>query len=183
MNKNVSKNYFNNYIDKLIFLQNLIPASILAILTTLFYFPSLRYPFQFDDIANITKKFVIRMDNPLQRWTTHSRWMSDYLNNLNYKIGLFDPFYYRSFNLIIHILSGLILFFLILDLCKFLKKDNFLYKNSLLVAFSTAALFLLHPVQTQTVSYVIQARLEGLASLFILTTILFFVKAFKTQNI
>ncbi|MFA5075498.1 MAG: tetratricopeptide repeat protein [Candidatus Babeliales bacterium] len=183
MSKKISKNYSINYIDKLIFLQNVIPVFILTILTTLFYFPSLRYPFQFDDIANITKKFVIRMDNPLSRWTTHSRWMSDWLNNLNYKIGLFDPFYYRSFNLIIHVLSGLILFFLILDLCKFLKKENFLNKNSLLVAFSTAALFLLHPVQTQTVSYVIQARLEGLASLFILTTVLFFVKAFKTQNI
>ncbi len=173
----------NNSIEKLTLLQKIIPPAILTFLTTLFYYPSLKYPFQFDDIANITKKFVIRMDKPLERWHSHSRWMSDWLNNINYRIGLFDPFYYRSFNLIIHILSGLALFYLVLDLCRFLNKKSFLHSNALFIAFATAGLFLLHPVQTQTISYVIQARLEGLATLFILTTILLFAKAFKTQNL
>ncbi|MFC1894355.1 tetratricopeptide repeat protein [Candidatus Dependentiae bacterium] len=177
------KNYFShNDYPKLPLWQRIIPPSILAILTTIFYYPSLKYPFQFDDLANITKKFSIRHDNPLARWLTNSRWMGDWLNRLNYKIGGFDPFYYRTFNLIIHILAGISVFYLIHALCRCIKNKPFLYNNSLLIAFTTSALFLLHPVQTQTISYVIQARLEGLATLFVLTTLMLFVKAFTSKN-
>ena len=48
------------------------------------------------------------------------------------------------------------------------KKSASLAQRALPVAFFTALLFLLHPVQTQTVSYVIQGQLEGLASLFMM---------------
>ncbi|MCK4650981.1 tetratricopeptide repeat protein [Candidatus Babeliales bacterium] len=168
--------------NKLSFLQKIIPPSILAILTAIFYWPSLNYPFQFDDLANITKNFGIRFDIPWKSFFS-SRWMSFWLNRVNYQFGEFNPFIYRLTNLIIHILTGLILFFLILELCRFLKTKPFFLNNALIIAFTTSALFLLHPVQTQTVSYVIQARMEGLATLFILATILFYVKIFKTQNI
>jgi protein O-mannosyl-transferase len=168
--------------SNLSFWQKIIPPSILAIITTLFYWPSLKYPFQFDDLANITKKFAIRSDNPLTRWTNHSRWMGDWLNKINYEIGMFDPFSYRLLNLFIHVLAGILVFYLIIDLCRFLKNKPFFYNNAVLIAFATSTLFLIHPVQTQTVSYVIQARLEGLATLFILATILTFVRAFHVKN-
>lgn len=160
----------------------LIPPAILSIITTLFYLPSLRYPFQFDDIANISKRFAIRFDNPFTRWWTNSRWFSDWLNTINFQIGRFDPFYYRLFNLVIHILAGVVLFYLLLDLCKALKNRPFFTENALFISFAASALFLLHPVQTQTVSYVIQARLEGLATLFILLTIFLFVRAFSVAK-
>ena len=38
----------------------IIPPSVLAFLTLLFYLPSRHYDFQFDDIANITKLYDIR---------------------------------------------------------------------------------------------------------------------------
>ncbi|MBD3273057.1 tetratricopeptide repeat protein [Candidatus Dependentiae bacterium] len=163
--------------------QNILPPFILTIITTLFYWPSLNYPFQFDDLANITKKFAIRNDNPLTRIFTNARWMADWLNRINYQMGRFNPFYYRLFNLIIHITAGVLLFYLILTLLKKLDKDNFLFKNSLLIAFTTSGLFLLHPVQTQTISYVIQARLEGLASMFIIAILLVMVNALASKNI
>lgn len=162
---------------------SLLPPGILTLLTTLLYLPSLTYPFQFDDIANISKKFAIRFDNPFMRWWGSSRWVGEWLNTINYQIGGFDPFSYRLFNLMIHLGAGLLLFFLVNDLCKYLKSKPFFYENRLYVAFCTAALFLLHPVQTQTVSYVIQARLEGLASLFILATLYTFVRAMSTSSI
>ena len=166
---------------KSFFWEKVLPPSVLAILTIIFYYPSLKYPFQFDDLASITKKFAIRFDNPLARWYNNARWMGDWLNRINYQIGQFDPFFYRAFNLIIHLLTGILLFYLILSLCN-LAKNKFLANNSLLISFTTAALFLLHPVQTQTVSYVIQARLEGLSTLFIIATILIFVKALTSKN-
>jgi len=168
--------------DNLSFWEKIIPPAVLTILTTLFYYPSLRYPFQFDDLANISKKFAIRFDNPLSRWYKSPRWMGDLLNRINYEMSGFDPFSYRVFNLAIHILSGVLLFCLIVNLCKFLKSNNFLYKNSSLIAFTTSALFLLHPVQSQAVSYTIQARLEGLATLFIVAGLFLFTQAFHTRN-
>lgn len=169
-------------VEKNQFIKALIPPGILAFLTFLIYYPSLHYPFQFDDIANISKRFGIRFDNPLERWWGSSRWFGDWLNVLNFQIGKFDPFYYRLVNVVIHLLAGLCVFYLILNLCKFLKEQPFFYNNAGLLAFASSALFLLHPVQTQTVSYVIQARLEGLASLFVLATLLTYVKAVQTKN-
>lgn len=162
--------------------QWLVPPCLLSLITFLAYVASLNYPFQFDDIANISRKFAIRFDNPFSRWWGSSRWVGEWLNTINYKIGGFEPFYYRLFNVIVHIMTGLIIFYLVLSLCSLIKKQQFFYENRLYLAFSTAALFLLHPVQTQTVSYVIQARLEGLAAFFILLTIFLFVRASMAKN-
>jgi protein O-mannosyl-transferase len=183
LNANSSQVEIDSAAVKLPFWYKIFPPCILTLLTVLFYWKSLSYPFQFDDLANISKHFAIRFDNPLNRWWFHTRWMADWLNRFNYQIGLFNPFPYRVVNLIIHIITGLLVFFLILELCNFLEKKNFLYKNSLLIAFVTAALFLLHPVQTQTVSYVIQARMEGLATMFIVATIFAYVTFFSVKDI
>lgn len=162
--------------------EQIVPPAVLSMLTMLFYWPSLHYPFQFDDIANISKRFAIRFDNPFTRCWSNPRWFGDWLNTLNYRIGGFDPFSYRFFNVLIHICAGLMVFWLVLELCRALEKASFLYENALSVAFATSALFLLHPVQTQTVSYVIQARLEGLASLFVLLVIYTFVRAVRSAT-
>lgn len=159
-------------------LLNYLPPCLLGILTFLSYYPSLFYPFQFDDLANIAKKFDIRFYEPLS-WKVffRPRWMSQYLNRLNYQMSKwwcgdgFDPLFYRLFNLGIHLTAGLLLFILIHMLLK-RRKHDFLGRNSYLIAFITSGLFLLHPVQTQAVSYVIQARLECLASLCMIATLL-----------
>lgn len=163
--------------------QVLLPPSILVLLTTFFYYFSLNYPFQFDDIANITKKFAIRFDDPLERWWTNSRWLGDWMNRRNFDIGRFEPFYYRMFNLSIHIFSGIIVFYLVKSLCECLKEKTFFVNNATFIAFVSAGLFLLHPVQTQAISYVIQARIEGLATFFILSVILCFVKMSSSKSV
>jgi len=164
----------------------IIPPAVLTLFTTIFYYPSLRYPFQFDDLANITKNFSIRYNNPLENigrsiWGG-GRWIGDVLNKINFDMGRFDPFPFRVTNLIIHLLAGITLFFLVFELCKHLKTKPFLKKHSFPIAITTAALFLVHPVQTQTISYAIQARMEGLATFFILLTIFTFVKAVQVRN-
>lgn len=182
--RNASKKwgFFEFFTDTEKLISSFLPPALLVFMTTLLYSRSLFYPFQFDDIANISKRFGIRFDNPLSRWLGSSRWLGDWLNIINFKIGGFDPFTYRLVNLIIHISTGLCLFYLVRHLCSFFQKEHFLYRYSQYISFSVAALFLLHPVQTQTVSYVIQARMEGLAGLFVVLTILFFIKAVKATR-
>ncbi len=178
----MSKKTINSGKNYLLKFEKYLPPFILSIITALFYWPSLNYPFQFDDLANISKKFAIRNDNPLGRMFSNSRWMADWLNRINFEMARFEPFYYRLFNIIIHITAGILLFYLISTLLKMLDKKNFLFKNHTLISFMTAGLFLLHPVQTQTISYVIQARLEGLASMFVLAILLVLINALTTKN-
>ncbi len=180
--------------------KTIIPPALLSIVTTIVYYPSLSFPFQFDDLANISKNFYLRFYDLSKAPFNNSRWIGELFNAIAFKIGRFDPFYYRIFSLGIHLLTGIILYFFILNLCSHLKEKNpsalsakktdgsqkrnfsFLSSNALPIAFTTSGLFLLHPVQTQTVSYVIQARLEGLATLFILATLFLFVKAVRAQT-
>ena len=164
--------------------EKLLPPTILSIITTAFYYPYLRYPFQFDDIAHITKMFHIRHFTSWNwKLMLTPRWFANWLNKINYKMGGFDPFYYRAFNLIIHLLAGVTLFYLLFTICSKVKNSKFISKNALLISTITTALFLLHPVQSQLVSYVVQARLEGLATLFILLTLLCFVKIIQSEKL
>ena len=160
----------------------LIPPTILAALTSLFYYRSLTYEFQFDSVANITKQFSIRHKSFTDLFFTGTRWISYWLNTFYYSINKFDPFSYRLGNLTIHITTGILIFFLFLIALKNLKQKNFFSTNALAISFFTGILFLLHPVQTQTVSYVIQGQLEGLAALFIISMILCFYFLAQAKN-
>lgn len=151
------------------------PLLVLQGITALFYWKSLRYPFQFDDVAHITKHFAIRYDNPLCRWWFNRRWVGDYLNRLNFRMNSFEPIAYRATNLVIHMLSGVLVYYLVLMICKNLER-SLVQKYRHFIAFCTAGLFLLHPLQTQAVSYAIQARIEGLATFFILLNLFLFVR-------
>jgi len=148
----------------------------LVLITVLCYLPSLHYAFQFDDVANIVKYFDIRHNTFWKLFFTGSRWISYWLNAIHYSIGKFDPFSYRVGNVIIHNLNGLLVFYLFYTCLSRLKKPSFFKDNNFIIALISSALFLLHPVQTQTVCYVIQGELEGMAALFSLSTIACFLQ-------
>jgi len=167
-----------------------VPPIVLSVLTALFYYPSLSYPFQFDDLANISKKFEIRFFDLSAHLFKYSRWVGEVLNRLNYQLGEyfrfggggFDPFYYRVVNVCLHISTGMLVYVVFKKLLQRLPQSFFLRSHALSIASVTSALFLLHPVQTQTVSYVIQARLEGMATFFILLVLLAMITAFESKT-
>lgn len=174
-------------IAKETYLKLIISSITLTFLSILFYFPSLKYGFKFDDEPNIIGFYGIRNKTIQDLFLSSSRWISYWLNTLYYKIGKFDPFYYRLGNLTIHTLSGIVLFFILYLCLSKLKSDksrnnNFIKSNSILISFTSSALFLLHPVQTQTITYVIQGQLEGLATLFIFSILLCFILSNFTKS-
>lgn len=137
--------------------------------------PSWHYAFQFDDVANIQKHFNLRHYTFFDLFFTGSRWISYWLNAIHYSIGKLDPFSYRVGNIIIHVTNGMLVFLVIFYALSRIKKTTFFKQYCFSLALMTGTLFLLHPVQTQTVSYVIQGELEGLATLFTLATIFMFL--------
>jgi len=158
------------------FWQYLIPPAVISLLTIIFYAPSMRYAFQFDDIANIQKHFQIRHHTLKELFFSSTRWISYWLNSIHYSISQFNPISYRIGNLIIHITSGVLVFFILFTALRHLRKHIFFKKNYFAIALLSSLLFLLHPVSTQTVSYVIQGQLEGLAALSIFAMTFFFLK-------
>lgn len=151
--------------------------------TILSYFASLSYGFQFDDIANIKKMFAIRHDSFRTLFFARPRWISHWLNTIYYSQVQFNPMLYRVGNLIIHSLGGVLVFYLIYTLLSGLRAHNFFKRNCVFIAATTAGLFLLHPVQTQTVSYVIQGQLEGMAGVLTIAIVLLFVKWVQAKTV
>ncbi|MCL4360817.1 tetratricopeptide repeat protein [Candidatus Dependentiae bacterium] len=167
--------YVDEYVANTSWLKLLSPISIITLLGIIFYLPSLKYNFQFDDVANIVKYFDIRHNTLKKLFFSHPRWISYWLNANYYALDKLNPFYYRLGNIFFHLLTGILVYFLTWLLLSRLKSNNFFKENALYIATIISALFVLHPVQTQTVSYVIQGQLEGLAGLFVVTLCLLFV--------
>lgn len=130
----------------------------LALIAFVVYLPSLSYPFQFDDLPNILHYTKLKVSSLSSLFFIHSRWVCTWLNTILYRFFDSSPYVCRLINVGFHITTGALIFWLLL---RFRNK----IKNYFYVAILTTTLFLLHPVQTQTVSYVIQGQLEGLASL------------------
>ncbi len=152
-------------------------ATLLSVATFIFYYPSLHYGFVFDDLPTITEYFHVRVFDPIGQFFSNSRWISRLLNQWTYKHWQTDPFGYRIINLMIFIATGLMIFFILVKAFSMLKKNNFLNKYAYLLATIVSGLFLLHPTQTQTATYVTQMRLEGLMAFFVFAILLSFTYA------
>lgn len=152
-----------------------LPAFIISLITFLCYLPSIRYDFVFDDLASITQHFNIRHNTFFKLFFSGTRWITYWLNAIYYSIARFNPLPYRMGNILIHITTGCIILFVTEKLLATSKKGSFFFESRFFIAILTALLFLLHPVQTQTVSYVIQGQLEGTALLCTMAIILCFI--------
>jgi len=157
------------------YLERFFAPIVLGLLTFIVYFPTRNYPFHFDDLANITKNFNIRTFNVWKKMLSSQRWFGEWLNALIFKINGFNPLYYRIANMIMHTLGGILVFYLVSRLLERLPKSSFLSVQRTAIAMLTSLLFLLHPVQTQTVSYAIQGKLEGVASILLLASLILLI--------
>jgi Flp pilus assembly protein TadD len=97
---------------------------------------------------------------------------------LNRLFGGPDPWAFRATNLVLHITNGLLLVVLLSDLARRLPTENRPSRAGMALG---GAVWLLHPVQTQGVSYVWQ-RFTCLATSFVLLTLLAFVRALQARG-
>lgn len=134
-------------------------------------------------MPTIIENFHIIKGNFLHNiFFTISRWISRFLHSIIYKFWGANPTPFRIFNLTMHIVIGLLIFFTLKKLLENLKTNTFLQKNAYFISLFTSLLFLLHPTQTQTVVYITQMSLEGLVTLFTFLIISGFVFAAYTKN-
>ncbi|MEW6078378.1 MAG: tetratricopeptide repeat protein [Thermodesulfobacteriota bacterium] len=146
------------------------------------YAPALRAPFVFDDMANIVNNPGIRLtavtrDNLVNilKSPNPARPLANASFALNYYIGRYDVAGYRLVNLAIHIFSALLVF-LVARLTP--GPDA---KQGAGTAFLAAALWLVNPVHTQSVTYIVQ-RMNALSAMFVLLAMVCYITARRLQR-
>ncbi len=137
-----------------------------------------------DDDWIINNNFVhtISWDN-IKFWLTHNTLAGVGLKSnyyrpflfftfaLNYVISGIKPLGYHLFSNLIHIFNGILVFLLLKRLDLGISKGR-----ALAVAFLTALMFTLHPLQTEAITY-ISGRGDALVAFFMLLALLFFLKS------
>ncbi len=137
------------------------------------YLNSFSNPFIFDDWN------IIRYDpgiSMLWSFSFSSRFIADITFKLNYALGGFNVADYHATNMIIHLIAGLLLYGIIrrtLLLPVFASKFQ---SSAPWLAAACASLWSVHPLQTESVTYICQ-RYESLTGMFLFLCLYSFVRA------
>jgi len=147
-------------------------ASALAILalTLLAYFNSFDGKFVFDDEAGIVDNELIRRVLPIERFFQSTQPLTDLTFALNYASDGLTPGGFHGVNLAIHCLAALVLFGLVRRTIVLPGACEVRRDSADELAFVVAILWSVHPLQTESVTYLVQ-RSESLMGLFYLLTL------------
>lgn len=122
------------------------------------YGPALHGPFLFDDTYLLMNR-PEQADLPLRTWVSGVRPMLMFTYWVNYKASGLNTFSYHAWNVLFHFVNSALIFFIVRRLVRLGGSE------SDLLALFAAALFLLHPVQSESVAY-IAGRSESLTAVF-----------------
>lgn len=152
---------------------------LLTTLITIIYFPSLTVPFYLDDHSSIVDNTILHTGSAAQVLESSGRRFVTYISLwLDLKFND-DVKQFHITNLVIHLLAGLFSYLLSTKLIgkayPHLSESKISY-----ISLFAAVLFVIHPLQTQAVTYIIQ-RTASLAALFYLAS-LFFYMCFRSSN-
>jgi hypothetical protein len=144
------------------------------------YYHSLDVPFYLDDFSSIQENPIIyQWQGTLQElWNFAPLRIIGYLSfALDYQIHHFDVTGYHIVNIMIHLLTGIAVWGLLRGLMRTPALAEHLPQNAKIwLPLLAALIFVLHPLQVQAVTYIVQ-RLASLAALFYIASMASFVQA------
>ena len=150
--------------------QKFIPLLVVAA-GLLAYQNSFTGPFIFDDLRLIPENPAIRHLWPVWTIVGHTSRPVVHLSlAVNYALGGLSPWGYHLFNLAIHILAALTLYGVVRRTCLLAKSPPTWREAASWLAVGIAVIWVVHPLQTESVTYIIQ-RGESLMGLFYLLTL------------
>ncbi|MBW1981203.1 MAG: tetratricopeptide repeat protein [Deltaproteobacteria bacterium] len=152
---------------------------LLLFLGLLAYSNSFLASFHYDDITRIVQNdAILDIGNLRQIYSYCPERFLVYLTlALNYRLSGFDTTSYHIINFFIHYFATIFLYFFCLEIWKTpaLKANDQKFPLHVM-AFLVAGIFCLHPLQTESVTYIIQ-RAESMAGMFYWGAMLFYMKA------
>jgi protein O-mannosyl-transferase len=166
---------------------------LLVLSSTGIYFNSLKGSFQFDDVPLISNQWIEDLesfDQFVKISSFENRPVLLWTYALNNSLGKNNEFGFHLFNLMLHIGVTLLIFFLVLKTSYF--QERFKYTpnkhseigNSTSIwvfPFITALIFSLHPLNTDSISY-ISSRSSVLATFFYLFSLYLFLNLFSLEK-
>jgi len=158
---------YNDAVDRLT-TRPLFVYAVLVALAVATYATALHGVFQYDDL------YTILLNPHLDRWDTFVGHLDHMVRPLLYATFLLDrsfygnsPTGYHVLNLLLHLGSGLLVYRIL---------TRAVTEETRHIPFWTALLFLIHPITTETVTY-ISGRASGLMAFFYLLAFLLYIKA------
>lgn len=157
---------------------DVIKAVFLTLIALLSYSNTFNVPFVFDDLPNITRNPLIRMTGVTPDAFARlfefqgTRPLANLSFALNYYFHGYDVVGYHVVNLVIHIITGLLVWLVGRQTLRLCAVD---YP---MLPFWAGLLWLVNPVHTQSVTYVVQ-RMNTLASLFFMLALYCYITARK----
>ncbi len=152
---------------------------IISCLGFLVYSNAFICSFHFDDYNYIVDNFYIRnIQNLLNIWKFCPCRFTAFLSiAINYHFHQVNVFGYHLFNLAIHLVSAILVWWLtLLTFSTPTMKENKITQHANLIALFVGLVFVSHPVQIQAVTYIWQ-RAASMAALFYLASLSFYVKS------
>jgi len=179
-------------------------AAIIGLAALAAYSGSFGGPFLFDDIGSIPENPTIRhlwplwsaLSPPAGGLTVSGRPVLNLSFALNYAFGGLNVWGYHAGNLLIHILAGLTLFGILrrtlamssdtssergMGFQPRLADEHGLPAHATFLAFAVALIWTVHPLQTESVTLVVQ-RAESLMGLLYLLTLYCAIRAMKVDE-
>ena len=160
------------------------PKLILSLLIMLVYGNTILNSFHFDDIPSILEKPWIRGWDKIPQFifSIFQRPLVILSFNLNYAISEFEVWSYHVFNICFHIIASLLVFKFVQQIMFFLKNiSNTKYPYLFSWPYIAALVFALHPLSTQSVTY-ISSRSSILATIFYLSGLILFFRGFGERK-
>jgi hypothetical protein len=164
--------------------RHLIAVGLIAGVAFVVYSNTFSVPFLFDDRPNITLNPTVQIKvltwdriETLIKYTYREsiRVFAYFTFALNYYFGELDVFGYHLVNFIIHVFSGIVLYwflYLTFNLPSLRERYGAL---SYTVALFASLIFIAHPIQTQSVTYIVQ-RMASMAGMFYLLTFVLYIQ-------
>ncbi|MDH4320429.1 MAG: tetratricopeptide repeat protein [Desulfobulbaceae bacterium] len=157
-------------------------CALLATATTLLYAGTLQAPFVFDDFHSIVDNPEIKFSRltlanlataATQSHASH-RWLPNLSFALNYLAQGTNVIGYHLVNICIHFLTGITAYLLFLSTLRLprIRRPGLPAEE---IAFLAALLWLVHPIQTNAVTYIVQ-RMTSMMTLFYLLSLLCYAK-------
>jgi tetratricopeptide (TPR) repeat protein len=155
-------------------------GAVLASVAAAAYSRTFHVPLVYDDIPSIADNLTLRHLGdavwPSAQSTVSGRPVLNLSLAVNYAISGTDVWSYHALNLAIHVMAALALFGIAR---RTLSRTN--PRGAGPIAFSITLLWSLHPLLTESVTYVIQ-RAESLMGLFYLLTLYFFIRGAQAEG-
>jgi len=164
--------------------RHLIAIGLIVGVAFVAYSNTFHVPFHFDDRPNITDNPNIqikvfsweRIERLIKNTYKESiRVFSYFTLALNYYFGGFNVFGYHLVNFFVHVASGVFLYWFLLLTFNLPSLREKYGPISYKVALFSSLIFISHPIQTQSVTYIVQ-RMASMAGMFYLLSMVLYIK-------